>query len=139
MREPTFREVGDFQADSPDELTRSIVDLEDNVAAAFKQWLAYAAPILAPTTVKTAAYTANVWDLVVTDTSKGGFTITLPDASARNAGQVVAIARKSASNALLARAPSTNVQGAAPNTGDTVPASTGLYEYRSTGSEWWRR
>lgn len=133
-----FRELGNFPEDNR-ELKRAIGQLEDNVAEALKKVEAFASVLAAPTNIKTASYSALVDELVVTDTSNASLTVTLPDATPLNAGHDVSIIRTSASNTLTARAVGSKVQGGAAGIGEAVPAAAGLYVYRSSGRDWWRR
>lgn len=133
-----FRQITEFPRE-PMSLGRALDTFEDNVAQSFRIVGDSFLAILRPTPRKAANYTAVLNELVTADTSAGSFTVTLPDASALNAGQSVAVVRPSAANTLTVRAPSTNVQGQVPNTGDAVPATVGLYVYISTGNDWWRR
>lgn len=136
-----FRELGSFPSD-PDELAQALARLEGNIADSFAQAGKLSLPVPVPTDAKVASatavgYAAKLGELVTTDTTAASMTVRLPDASAQNAGQEVAVIRRSAANTLTVSAASTNVQGAAA--GDAAPAATGLYVYVSTGRDWWRR
>lgn len=122
--DPRMKVLSDFS-----DAQRAIPQLEDNVEAAFARVATQASPKLVPTNKKTSAYTAELDDLVV---AAGTFNITMPVASAQNAGRRIAIEVQSGTVTVV---PTTGqVQGAASDALSTV----GRYDYESDGVGWWR-
>lgn len=93
-----------------------------------------ALPVFSPTNRKTATYVASVGELVRVDSSAADVAITLPVATADNAGKCVAISRLSASNAVTAAAVSGDINGGATL---TLTAAVKLFVLMSDGVSWW--
>lgn len=125
--EPKFRTVTSF--DGPDGLSRGVVQLEENIGRSFDQIVSDALPMLVPTNLKTAAYTAKLDDLV---SCNGTFRVTLPVATNKNQGRVVGIIVRAGTVSVGAASGLT--QGVAI---DSLPVA-GLFLYESDGVGWWR-
>jgi hypothetical protein len=90
----------------------------------FQSLVASVAPRLTPTDVKTAAYTAKAWELVLADPTSGGFTINLPNRA--SSGSEVAYKNTTAS---------TNAVTFAPATGHTIDSQSSVSNNAARGSE----
>ncbi len=132
MRAKPLRLISSFEAEP--ELERQLCQLETNADDAIRSLAGAALPVLSPTNLKTAAYTAAIDELVGVDTSAASVVITLPKAVPQNAGHVVAIARKSASNTLTVRLIEGTVNGAATL---ALTAAVRLFILCSDGAAWW--
>lgn len=111
------------------DITREVIQFEANVAAALKQVEVQAWPKLAPTNLKTADYTAQEDDLVP---CAGTFKLTLPVASAQNAGRSIGVIIRSGTVTVLPT--SGLVQG---GTSDLLGV-VGFHIYISDGIGWYR-
>lgn len=120
---PVMRGGGDIE--------RKTVEFEDNVKKSFANVAGQALPKLAPTNLKTAAYTAMLDELVVCN---GTFNVTLPVASSKNGGRQVGVIVRAGTITVITA--SGLVQGAASDALGTA----GMYAYTSDGiAGWWRR
>jgi hypothetical protein len=93
---------------------------------------------LAPTTVKTANYTATAYDLVPCDTSGGTFAVTFPTAPAD--GSLLAIKLITAGNTLTLTLGGSDVfnKTSGSQTGSLTLANQGiLCQYKATGAIWY--
>lgn len=113
---------------SGDGLKRGVGQLEANVAAAISRIATQALPKLEPTDLQTRAYVAKLDDLVVTN---GTFPVSLPVATATNAGRQIGVLVKGGTVTVTSQS---GVQGGASD----VLATVGLRRYESTGVDWWR-
>ncbi len=134
MRLFPLRLVNVFATDSPVELSRQLTTFEANVDDAVRSVSRGALPAFTPTNRKTATYVASVGELVRVDSAAGNVAITVPVATADNAGKCIAISRLSASNAVTAAAVSGDINGAASL---TLTAAVKLFVLMSDGVAWW--
>ena len=132
---PTLRQLDQFKTTDIDELARQLSHFEDNVAEAFREAAHIFTPRLAVTNKKTANYVLKPGEAAVADSSAASVTMTLPIARAGNEGTWCAIVRISASNTVTVNVVSGLVDGVAS---ETLPATTRVYLYLSTGEAWWR-
>lgn len=99
------------------------------------------APVLAPTAVKTSAYTATAGDFVPCDVSAGGFTVTLPTAPAdKTQVEVKIVKQATAANTLTLATGGTDVFNVTG--GATALALTALFEantlqYKASTGIWY--
>lgn len=121
--DPRLRRLRQF-----DDATRAVADLEANVGDAFDRVADQVMPKLTPTNLKTAAYAASLDELVV---ANGTFPVSLPVATATNAGHQIGVLVKGGTVTVTSQS---GVQGGASD----ALATVGLRRYESTGTDWWR-
>jgi len=125
-----LRTVGSFDTGSPDKLERQLVEFQQAVDDTVRGLLGKSPKLLVPTNLKTAAYTAQLGELVV---CKGTFTLTLPVANTATAGRQCGVL-VTAAGTITVKAVTGNVQNAATD----ALATVGLRIYTSVGGSWWR-
>lgn len=128
--DPKFKIISNFETADADRLGRQLPTLEDNINNALSSVAGQALPRFTPTNLKTAAYVAKLDELVV---CAGTFGVTLPVASALNAGRHIAVAVKSGTVTVsVQNAPSGKVNDAATYT----CAADALFDFVSDGVGW---
>lgn len=112
-----------------DDIARQAVQFEANVSKSLTNIANQAQPKLAPTNLKTAAYTALLDELVVCN---GTFNLMLPVATPSNQGREIGVIVRAGTVTVITA--SGLVQGAASDALAGPIKST----YVSTGTDWWR-
>lgn len=123
---PNYVSTTNFMEKDP---LRALAQLDGAVSRSFANVEAQALPRLVPTNRKTAAYVAQLDDLV---SAAGTFRVTLPVAAPINAGREVGVIVRSGT--VTVATASGRVQGGATD----VLATVGLRRYVSDGVGWWR-
>lgn len=137
-----LRKVEQFPVEDTGALERALCQLEDYVCEALRVLASVAMPFWTPVKVF-ADYTAHIGEMVVADSTTANIILTLPEATANNAGQPIAVVYPVALGTVNVRATphaggvACNVQGASVDTG-IAGLGVGMYVYASDGAAWWR-